>query len=166
MELLEFLRMQKPFLRMSPWDPVSEAAERMLQKEIGALAVMENSRVIGLLTQKCLLRNYRPGAGNGYLPLSELMERKFLSLSPGTSLERAFSKVNCEPNKYALVVENSGRPLGLVGAIDLAEVLLKERDFHIEQLERYIQGPYENYTRPRYFASATMNPPGIGRQIA
>jgi CBS domain-containing protein len=45
----------------SPGTSINEAARQMLEKNIGALPVIEDTRLIGLITEFDLVRAFAPG---------------------------------------------------------------------------------------------------------
>ncbi len=46
---------------ISPGNSINEAARQMLEKNIGALPVIEDTRLIGLITEFDLVRAFAPG---------------------------------------------------------------------------------------------------------
>lgn len=52
--------MTKPVVTIEPDRPVEDAARLMLERRIGALPVVENGRVVGILTETDLLRAWLP----------------------------------------------------------------------------------------------------------
>ncbi len=100
-----------------PEDDVSTAAERMLRHGVRHLPVVEDSRVVGVLTPMDLLRVIE-GSGDER-PVSHFMRRNIFPVYEGTPLSVVFQAMRLS-GLYAMpVVDEEGRLTGIVTDVDL-----------------------------------------------
>jgi CBS domain-containing protein len=119
--------------------PCREAASLMAKHRIGAVAVHQNQRIVGLVTERDLAtRVIARGLGND-TPIGEAMRRDVPSTSD------AITEVECanqmkEHETRHLLVEHDGQPVGIISMRDVIQMMLEEKQFLIEQMQGYIQG--------------------------
>ena len=127
-------RMTQKVVTVAPGDALAQAHELLITAKIRHLPVVEQGKLVGLLSQRDLLRvtSNRPAALTQGIPVSEMMTRELITVRPGTPLRRAARlilerKMGCLP-----VVDGTGTLVGILTESDLAE-LAKEL---LSELER------------------------------
>jgi len=119
--------------------PCREAAELMARHRIGAIAVHQDSRVIGLLTERDLAtRVMARGLGHD-TPIGEAMRRDLPSI-PDTLSELECASRMKEHETRHLLVEQDGQPVGIISMRDVIQMMLEDKQFLIEQMQSYISG--------------------------
>ena len=126
---------------ISPDATVLEALERMAQRSIGALVVIEDDDVIGIFTERCYARKLiLTGRFSKDTPVRVVM-RDFIEVDQEESLAECLALMSREKSRY-LLVRSPAEILGLVSMGDVVREMLARQHFQIEQLEHYITGDY------------------------
>ncbi|HUK66986.1 MAG TPA: CBS domain-containing protein [Anaeromyxobacteraceae bacterium] len=118
--------------------PCSEAARLMAEQNIGSVAVREGSRVVGLITERDLVRRVVAGGSPSNLPIREIMER-FPMVPPTTSETECTALMRDHYTRHLLVEEN-GEVIGVISMRDLIRLMLDEKEWLIGQLHSFIDG--------------------------
>jgi CBS domain-containing protein len=116
-----------------------EAASLMAKHNIGAVAVRQQKRVVGLLTERDLATRVMARGLGGETPIGEAMRRDV------PTIPDAISEVDCanrmkEHETRHLLVEQEGQSEGIISMRDVIQLMLEEKQFLIEQMQSYIQG--------------------------
>jgi CBS domain-containing protein len=125
---------------IGPSATVLEALKLMAEKNVGALTVMLDDRLIGLVTERDYARKVV------LLDRSSLDTPVELIMTPRvvcTSLDRTAEEcmaVMTEKRVRHLPVIEADRVIGLVSIGDLVQAIIDDQQFTIEQLEQYIAG--------------------------
>ena len=98
---------------VSPDETVQVAIARMLEENIGSVAVCEGPRLVGIFTERDVLR--AAGEGSGFLELTvgTMMTPRPLTISPDDDLLDA-ARLMGERRIRHLPVVKDGRALGIV----------------------------------------------------
>jgi len=99
---------------------VKKAVEIMNKHEIGCLVVMKGNRLVGILTERDILKRVLGESRNPEkTKVSEIMTTPVITASPTTNLEEA-AKLMFEKNVKKLPVVSEGKLVGLITLTDLA----------------------------------------------
>jgi CBS domain-containing protein len=99
---------------------VKEAVEIMNEHEIGCLVVIENHRLIGILTERDVLKRVLAATKDPKkTKVGEIMTTRVFTVSPETDLEEA-ARLMFENDVKKLPVVSEGKLVGLVTLTDLA----------------------------------------------
>lgn len=99
---------------------VKKAVETMNKHEIGCLVVMKGDKLVGILTERDILKRVLAESRNPEkTKVSEIMTTPVITASPTTDLEEA-AKLMFEKNVKKLPVMTKGKLVGLVTLTDLA----------------------------------------------
>jgi CBS domain-containing protein len=109
------LVMTKDFLTVEPWDTLGETAGKMTLSDYGSALVIDAGRLVGILTSRDLVR-----AMAGRTHSSEARVREWMTLDPRvarpeTAAEEAGLIMVEQGCHHLPVVDQNGRPIGLVG---------------------------------------------------
>lgn len=140
-ELLEF-KGQGPVHTIAPEAMVFEAISRMADMNIGAMLVVENNVIKGILTERDYLSKVAvKGRSSRETPVSELMTRKVVYVTPESSLEEV-AAIMTEARIRHIPVLLEGRLLGIVSIGDVVRQISSNQQAHIRTLEEYINDSY------------------------
>jgi CBS domain-containing protein len=118
--------MTKDVLSVEPSDTIGEAAEKMTQLGVGAVVVSDFGRMIGIFTERDLMR-----AVAGRVHSSEARVREWMTPDPVTMTEHesveAAGETMIERGFRHIPVVSGERAIGIVSIRDVAEWRLKER---------------------------------------
>ena len=119
--------------------PCREAARVMRDKKIGAIAVREGGRIVGIVTERDLVARVMASGDSGAMPIGEAM-RTDLPKLPLTSSEVETSEMMRTQYTRHLLVEESGSVVGIISMRDVIQLMLDDKQYLIEQLQTYIDG--------------------------
>ena len=123
---------------VAPDDPVLEAIRAMAEHHVGALLVMQNNELLGIVSERDYARKViLLGRSSADTPVREIMTSPVVTVSPLSTLDECMRLVAERRVRYLPVVEN-GRTVGVVSIGDLVKATIEEQQRTIEQLESYI----------------------------
>jgi predicted transcriptional regulator len=106
------------FRTLSPGDPLSRAVEQILAGSQQDFPVMEDTRVVGILTRQDLLAALTRGGKHG--TVGESMQHEFVTVDAAEMLETAFQRLqSCQC--HAVPVLRRGELVGLVTMDNVGE---------------------------------------------
>jgi len=103
-------------------DSLAEAATRMWHAQTGSLLVMDGEDLLGIVTERDLLRAVAHGEDPTKIPLKEVMRTDVITVGPQTSLKEAAMLMATKWIRHLPIVENN-RVVGIVSQRDLTGVL-------------------------------------------
>jgi CBS domain-containing protein len=117
---------------------VFEALQRMSNHNVGALLVMEDGRVIGILSERDYARKViLQGRASKSTRVGDIMSRAFISVTPATPAEECLGIMTEKRVRHLPVIDDTVL-VGLISIGDVVRAIIADREFTIEQLERYI----------------------------
>mgnify|MGYP006421218637 CR=1 FL=1 len=125
---------------VSPDELVIDAIRIMAEKKSGALLVLENGKVEGIIserdyTRKVILNN----RSSRDTHVKDIMSSDVISVNPSQNIEDCMVIMSQYQVRHLPVVEND-KPVGMLSVMDVVKTILSEKEFIIEQLENYISG--------------------------
>jgi CBS domain-containing protein len=125
---------------VSPQDSVLRAIEIMATRHVGALLVMSQGTLIGIISErdyarKVILKN----RSSHDTPVADIMTAPAISVAPEDTVHQCMQLMTDGRFRH-LPVLSAGRVVGMLSIGDLVKAVIKEQSQHIEQLERYIAG--------------------------
>lgn len=111
--------MTREVVTVEPADTVGEAAEKMIDSRIGAVLVSDFGSVIGILTERDVLRAVAHRTHSSEARVRQWMTRDVVTVPPSMDADQA-ARTMLERNFRHLPVLDNGRPVGIVSMRDLA----------------------------------------------
>jgi CBS domain-containing protein len=105
----------------SPSDSLRDAANRMWAQQTGSLLVMDGARLLGIVTERDVMKAVARGADLDATPVSAVMTTQVLTVSPETSLHEAARHMANRWIRHLPVVVD-GEVRGMVSQRDLCGV--------------------------------------------
>jgi CBS domain-containing protein len=125
---------------ISPAAKVYEALQRMAEKNVGALMVMDGARVVGLISERDYARKIvLKGKLSRDVAVSEIMSTQMVSIGPDEDVEGCMELMTDRRVRHLPVFEDD-RLIGLISIGDIVKTIIKHKEEIIEQLENYIKG--------------------------
>jgi CBS domain-containing protein len=116
-----------------------EGLEMMAKHDIGALAVLEENQIIGILSERDYARKIvLEGKTSMQTPVKETMTTSIVKVSPSTSLEECTQLMTNNRVRYLAVMENNSFT-ALISIGDVVKAVMTEQQSDIENLQGYIQ---------------------------
>jgi len=117
---------------------VYEAVELMCQKNIGGLLIVDNGKLEGIFTERDYARKLiLKGKSSKTTPISELMTRNPITVSPETSIDDCMNVMTDKFIRHLPVVEED-QLVGIISIGDVVKHIIEEQKEIIEHLENYI----------------------------
>jgi CBS domain-containing protein len=116
--------MSRDLLAVEPQLQLSEVAQRMVHKDVGAVLVMENERLVGILTERDVLRAVAQGIDESS-SVADWMTRDPETIDPDESTEHA-AVLMIHGGFRHLPVTESGQVVGMLSIRDLMRVVLED----------------------------------------
>jgi CBS domain-containing protein len=127
---------------IAPDDSVFEALEMMAEKNVSGLLILENSKLIGIFTERDYARKLiLKGRSSKKTKVSEMMTKNILYVKTQNTIEDCMTLMTDKRIRHLPVID-SGRLIGIVTIGDLVKQIISEQQTTIHQLENYISGGY------------------------
>ncbi|WPB84067.1 CBS domain-containing protein [Sediminicoccus rosea] len=125
-----------------PESPVTEAAEIIAQRRIGAVVVCDaEGMLVGILSERDVVRGLtQHGAGLLALPVSALMTREVEVVTASTSVDEAMEIMDAGYFRHLPVVDRARRLCGIVSIRDLVRYRINSQQSDVESLQAYVIG--------------------------
>jgi len=125
---------------VNPDATVLEALKLMADKNIGAVLILEEGRVEGILSERdCIRRVELHGRTVQDTQVKDVMTSKVLYVQAGQTLEECVA-IMIDKNIRHLPVFDGDTLVGLISARDALKEMVDQQKFVISQLEHYITG--------------------------
>lgn len=120
---------------------VLEATQKMNQHKLGALVVMENNHVIGMFTERDVLRRIVAEERNSRkTTVGEVMTREVVCCAPDTDLDEVSTIMQQRRVRHLPVCDDSGKLYGLISIGDVNAFHASHQEAKISFLNEYIYG--------------------------
>ncbi len=117
---------------------VFDAIKKMAEKNVGSLVVMDDDKLIGIITERHYARKVvLEGRASPATPVRAIMETSVIYAKPQQSVEECMAVMTDKKIRHLPVIEN-GRLIGVISIGDLVQAIISHQQFTIEQLEFYI----------------------------
>jgi CBS domain-containing protein len=128
--------------KISPKTTVMEALKLMAEKHIGALVVVHDDQVVGIMSERDYARKIvLRGKSSVNTPVKEIMTEKVYYVSPKTTAEECLFLFTQQSIRHLPVLDN-GKLVGLISIGDVVKSVIGEQESTIAQLSNYITGKY------------------------
>jgi CBS domain-containing protein len=119
---------------------VLDAIQKMADKEIGALLVVDNDKPVGIMTERLYARGViLKGKSSPRTKVREIMTRSVICARPEQTVEECMA-VMTEKRVRHLPVLDHKQIVGIVSIGDLVKSIIADQKFVIEQFEHYVHG--------------------------
>jgi CBS domain-containing protein len=125
---------------VAPTDSVFMAIEMMATRHVGALLVMSQGELLGILSERDYARKVILKKRSSHdTPVGDIMTSPAVTVTPSDTVHHCMQLMTERRIRHLPVME-SGRVVGILSIGDLVKAVIDEQSAHIEQLERYIAG--------------------------
>ncbi|HKF94025.1 MAG TPA: CBS domain-containing protein [Gammaproteobacteria bacterium] len=125
---------------VGPQTTVFDAVKLMSEKGVGALLVMENKKMAGIISERDYARKViLEGKSSRQTPVTDVMTKRVLWVAPERTVEECMALMTDKRVRHLPVVDNT-RVVGMVSIGDLVKAIIAEQQIIIDQLQNYITG--------------------------
>jgi CBS domain-containing protein len=119
--------------------PVSDAVGILASKRIGALPVLRDGRVVGIVSERDVIYRLADHGGDCLdLPVEQIMTSPAVTVEPATTVDEALSLMTRRRFRHFPVVEG-GQLIAFISIGDLVKHKMDEVRHEAEALRNYIQ---------------------------
>lgn len=118
---------QRANLTIESDDSIGHAAVRMTNHAIGSLAVYQDRELVGIITERDLVRAIAESADPTTAAVEEFMTSGVVTVTPDADITEAASLMVKLGARHLPVVDDDMRMMGMLSARDLVTVLAAER---------------------------------------
>ena len=123
---------------IAPDDSVLDAIRMMAEKGIGALLVMDNANLVGIVSERDYARKViLKGVSSGETPVKDIMTAKVICARPEQTVEDCMLLMTENRIRHLPVIQGE-KVIGVLSIGDLVKAIIEEQHFTIKQLEMYI----------------------------
>jgi CBS domain-containing protein len=140
MTIVRQLLERKPaaLFSVEPETPVLEAIRAMAEHGVGALLVMTDRRLVGIVSERDYARKViLLGRASADTPVADIMSTPVITVQPHDTVQKCMQLMTDRHVRH-LPVTDGDKVLGMVSIGDLVKAVIAEQQQHIEQLESYI----------------------------
>jgi|SRR5450631_2781197 len=125
---------------VAPTDSVLQAIEIMATRHIGALVVMNQGSLLGIISERDYARKViLMNRSSHDTPVGDVMSSPTTTVTPNDTVHHCMELMTEGRFRHLPVVEG-GRVVGMLSIGDLVKAVMEDQSKQIEELERYIAG--------------------------
>jgi CBS domain-containing protein len=122
-----------------PEDTVFEALKLLAEYEVGALMVMEQGKLVGVLSERDNTRKIAlQGRNSKETRVKDIMTRDVLYVTPSTNTHDCMALMSEKKIRHLPVLDGA-MVLGMISIRDIMDDIIADHENTIAQLETYIQ---------------------------
>ncbi|MDH3545501.1 MAG: CBS domain-containing protein [Gammaproteobacteria bacterium] len=123
-----------------PGDSVLDAIKLMAEKSIGSLVVLEDDKLLGILSERDYARKVIiKGRASESTRVAEIMTTDVFTTTSGQTVNDCMNLMTEKKIRHLPVVEDD-KVIGMISIGDLVKAIITDQQEAIQQLEQYISG--------------------------
>jgi CBS domain-containing protein len=127
---------------IAPNATVFDAIQLMADKNVGALPVVENGRLAGMISERDYTRKViLKGKSSKETPVRDIMTQELVTVDASDSVTECMRVMTEKRIRHLPVMEGS-KMIGLISIGDLVRRIISAQTATIDNLEKYITGDY------------------------
>jgi CBS domain-containing protein len=125
---------------VQPEEAVSEALKTLAEKNIGALLVLDDGKLVGIFSERDYSRKvFLLGKSSKETKVEEVMTHEVCFVTPDTNIEECMALFTNKRIRHLPVME-ADQLIGVISIGDVVNKIICEQKFAIGALENYISG--------------------------
>ena len=134
----ELLNTQDPLWSLKPTDSVFDALQTLSDHDVGALVVLDQGKLIGILSERDYTRKIAlAGKSSKETLVRDIMTAKVLTVEANTRAEDCMALMSQKKIRHLPVVDGD-KVLGMISIRDLLDEIITDQEATISQLQSYI----------------------------
>ena len=126
---------------VAPDTPVYKALQLMSEKNCGAVLVLDQEALVGILSERDYARKViLKGKSSKNTPVEEIMSQRVVCIQPDNTIDECMALMTDKRIRHLPVLKDEETLVGLISIGDVVKEVISEQEFIINQLESYIKG--------------------------
>ncbi|MET6997946.1 CBS domain-containing protein [Chitinophaga defluvii] len=127
-----------------PDDTVYEALKVLIDKNVGALVVLDNEeKFLGMFSERDYARKViLKGRASKETLIREIMTERPITVTEDDSIEECMVKMTDKRIRHLPVTDDNNRLIGLISIGDVVKYIIDDQKYVITSLECYINGTH------------------------
>jgi len=122
-------------------DPILAAIQIMAERHVGALPVLREGRLAGIVSERDYARKViLLGRSSSETPVWQIMSAPVVTVGPDDGVRHCMEVMTERRIRHLPVVDGDGEMIGVVSIGDLVRAVIEEQQETIDQLEKFIAG--------------------------
>jgi len=122
-------------------EPVLEAIQIMADRQVGALPVLRDGKLVGIVSERDYARKViLLGRSSAETLVWQIMSSPAVTVPPEEEIRRCMEIMTERRIRHLPVVDASGAMIGVISIGDLVHAVIEEQQETIQQLEKFIVG--------------------------
>lgn len=127
---------------ISPHATILKALGLMAEKDVGALVVVEDDQIIGIISERDYARKIAlRGKSSVNTPVKEIMTNKVYYVSRKATIQECLVLMTQQSIRHLPAIDNE-KLVGIITIGDVVKAIIGEQETTITQLSDYITGKY------------------------
>lgn len=123
---------------ITPDAPVIDAIRLMAERQVGAVLVMEGSRLAGILSERDYARKIvLAGRSSKETPVRDIMTGDVVTIGPEGDVQQCMQLMTRHRIRHLPVAEGDA-VVGVLSIGDLVAAVIEDQQLELDQLQRYI----------------------------
>ena len=128
------------YVSVSPNEKVCAALEKMAEKNIGSVLVMDGATLVGIFTERDYARNIvLKGRSSPQTLIKKVMSARVACVTPDDTVDECMALMTRKRVRHLPVIEGEA-VVGITSIGDLVKSIIDDQRFTIDQLETYFRG--------------------------
>jgi len=123
---------------LSSNNTVRQALQLMADKNIGAIVIKDQDKLIGIFSERDYARKVvLKGKNSTDTKLSEVMSKEVITISSDMQIDACMQLMTDKRVRHLPVVDN-GKSIGIISIGDVVRLMIDEQKYLIEQLQKFV----------------------------
>ena len=129
---------KRPTWSLSSNNTVRQALQLMADKNIGAIVIKDQDKLIGIFSERDYARKVvLMGKNSTDTKLSEVMSKEVITISSDMQIDACMQLMTDKRVRHLPVVDN-GKSIGIISIGDVVKLMINEQKYLIDELKKYI----------------------------
>jgi len=123
---------------LSSNNTVRQALQLMADKNIGAIVIKDQVKLIGIFSERDYARKVvLKGKNSTDTKLAEVMSKEVITISSDMQIDACMQLMTDKRVRHLPVVDN-GKSIGIISIGDVVRLMIDEQKYLIEQLQKFV----------------------------